>query len=69
MNQSVQSTSSSQISSDNLLRSIDNLINICENASSDLSRHREKLNMILNDLNSIDFKYVRTLDIMKVSWL
>lgn len=67
MNPSVQS--SSQISSENLLRSIENLINICENASSDLSRHRDKLNMILNDLNSIDFKYVQTLDIMKVSFL
>lgn len=65
MNPSVQS--SSQISSDNLLRLIENLMNICENASSDLSRHRDKLNMILNDLNSIDFKYVQTLDIMKVS--
>lgn len=66
MNPSAQS-SSSQLSNDNLLRSIENLINICENASSDLSRHRDKLNMILNDLNSIDFKYVQTLDIMKVS--
>lgn len=65
MNQSVQA--SSQLSGDNLLRSIDNLINICENASADLSRHRDKLNMILNDLNSIDFKYVQTLDIIKVS--
>lgn len=58
---------SSQLSDDNLLRSIENLINICENASADLSRHRDKLNMILNDLNSIDFKYVQTLDIIKVS--
>lgn len=65
MNPSVQS--SSQLSGDNLLRSVENLINICENASADLSRHRDKLNMILNDLNSIDFKYVQTLDIIKVS--
>lgn len=56
-----------QISSDIQLRSIDNLINICENAPSDLSRHRDKLNSILNDLNSMDFKYVQTLDIFKVS--
>lgn len=56
-----------QISSDILIRSIDNLINICENAPSDLSRHRDKLNLILNDLNSVEFKYVQTLDIFKVS--
>lgn len=57
----------SQISSDFVLKSIDNLINICENASTDLSRHRDKLNLILNDLNSIEFKYVQTFDIIKVS--
>lgn len=56
-----------QISSDILIRSIDNLINICENSPSDLSRHRDKLNSILNDLNSVEFKYVQTLDIFKVS--
>lgn len=57
-----------QISSDILLKSIDNLINICENASSGLSRHRDKVNSILNDLNSIEFKYVHSLDIFKVSF-
>lgn len=56
-----------QISNDTLLRSINNLINICENSRSDLGRHREKLNSILNDLNSIEFKYVQNLDIIKVS--
>lgn len=58
-----------QISSDILLKSIDNLINLCENASSDLSRHRDKLNSILNDLNSIEFKYVQSLDIYKVCFV
>lgn len=58
-----------QISSDILLRSINNLINICENSPSDLSRHRDKLNFILNDLNAMEFKYVQTLDIFKVSHL
>lgn len=55
-----------QISNEILLKSIDNLINLCENAPSDLSRHREKLNSILNELNSIEFKYVQNLDIYKV---
>lgn len=58
-----------QISSDNLLKSINNLINLCENASSDSSRHRDKLNSILNDLNSIEFKYVQSVDIYKVFYL
>lgn len=56
-----------QISNDFLLRSIDNLVNICENAASDLSRHRDKLNLVLNDLNSVEFKYVQSLDVLKVS--
>lgn len=56
-----------QISNDCILRSIDNLVNICENAASDLSRHRDKLNLLLNDLNSIEFKYIQSLDVMKVS--
>lgn len=57
-----------QISTDILLRSIDNLINICENTPADLSRHRDKLNSILNDLNAIEFKYVQSLDIIKVGF-
>lgn len=56
-----------QISTDFLLRSIDNLINICEYAPADLSRHRDKLNSILNDLNSVEFKYVHSLEYDKVS--
>lgn len=57
---------SPQISSENLIKSIDNLINICENTPSQLSRHREKLNLILNDLNSTEFKYVPSLEVTKV---
>lgn len=61
--------SSSQVSSEILLRSIDNLINICENGACDLGRHRDKLNIILNDLNAIDFKYIQNVEINKVSKL
>lgn len=57
-----------QISSDILIRSIDNLISICENTPANLSRHRDKLNSILNDLNAIEFKYVQSLDIIKVGF-
>lgn len=55
------------VSNEILLKSIDNLVNICENAASDLSRHRDKLNSVLNDLNAVEFKYVQSLDILKVS--
>lgn len=56
------------ISNEIVIKLIDNLINICENTASDLSRHRDKLNSILNDLNSIEFKYVQTVEITNVSF-
>lgn len=43
-----------QRSDDSLLRTVDNFINYCENGS-DFSRHRDRLNTILNELNSIEF--------------
>lgn len=51
---------------DGLSRTIDNFINICENAS-DFQRHRERLNIILNDLNSIEFQHIQCRDILEVS--
>lgn len=56
---------SSQILDDSTFRSVDNFVNICEN-TSDFSRHRDRLNAILNDLNSIDFKHVQSPDIFEV---
>lgn len=51
---------------ENFIKLIENFINICDNTSSDLSRHRDKLNSILNELNSIDFKYMHTSNIKRV---
>lgn len=52
---------------DLIFKSIENFINICENSTSNFSRHRDKLNSLLNELNSIDFKYKQSLDVHKVS--
>lgn len=54
-----------QRSDDNLLRTVDNFINYCENGS-DFSRHRDRLNTILNDLNSIEFQHGQARDVVEV---
>lgn len=48
------------------LKSIENFLIICENSSFDFDRQREKLNNILNDLNSFDFKLVQLIEVGKV---
>lgn len=56
---------------DTFLKSIENFVIICENSALDFDRQREKLNVILNDLNSFDFKLMQVIDVGKVcySWL
>lgn len=54
-----------QRSDNSLLRTVDNFINYCENGS-DFSRHRDRLNTILNDLNSIEFQHGQARDIVEV---
>lgn len=51
---------------DIFLKSIDNFVIICENSTLDFGRQREKLNVILNDLNSFDFKLIQVIDVGKV---
>lgn len=48
-------------------KTYENFINICENCSSDFARHRDKLNQILNELNSVDQKLIQLLDAKRVS--
>lgn len=57
-----------QRSEDILSRNIENFVNICENAS-DFARHRDRLNVILNDLNSIELQHVQTRETVEVSFL
>lgn len=55
------------ILTNNLIKSMDNFVGICENTkASDFDRHRDKLNSILNQLNACDFKYVQPMDLVKV---
>lgn len=54
------------IKTDQFLKSIENFLIICENSSFDFGRQREKLNNILNDLNSFDFKLVQLIEVGKV---
>lgn len=56
----------SVITNDSISKSIENFITICDNASTDLDRHRDKLHSLLNELNSIDFKYNRTPNVNRV---
>lgn len=56
-----------QILNENLVKSVDNLIAIIENAPSQLGVYRDKLNSILNDLNSTEFKYVQSIEVTKVN--
>lgn len=51
---------------DGFIKSIENFLMICENSISDFSRQREKLNVILNDLNSFDFKLIQMVECGKV---
>lgn len=51
----------------NVIKLMDSFIEICENAQPDLSRHRDKLNSILNSLNSCDFKYMQAIELSQVS--
>lgn len=53
--------------SDQFSKSIEQFLIICENSVSDFVRHREKLNNVLNDLNSFDFKYAHKIECRKVS--
>lgn len=48
------------------IKLIENFLNICDNIPSDLGRHREKVNSILNELNSVDFKYMQTCNTKRV---
>lgn len=48
-------------------KTYENFINICENCSSDFGRHRDKLNQILNELNSVDHKLIQLLDVKRAS--
>lgn len=58
--------SSPEVYAENMLKSMDSFMEICENAP-DLHRHRDKLNTILNNLNTCDFKYVQSIELAKVS--
>lgn len=54
------------VTNDSIFKSIENFITICHNAPSDFGRLRDKLHSILNELNSIDFKYNQTPNVNKV---
>lgn len=51
---------------DSIFKSIENFITICDNTASDFGRHRDKLHSLLNELNSIDFKYNQTPNVNQV---
>lgn len=51
---------------DTFLKTIENFIIICENSTLDFERQREKLNLILNDLNSFNFKLLEVVDVKEV---
>lgn len=51
---------------DHFLKSIGDFLMISENAPFDFARQREKLNNILNDLNSFDFKLMQMIEFGKV---
>lgn len=55
------------IKSDLFLKSIENFLLICENSASDFVRQREKLNNILNELNSFDIKSLQSMELGKVN--
>lgn len=54
------------ITNDSIFKSIENFITICDNTPTDFGRHRDKLHSLLNELNSINFKYNQTLNVIKV---
>lgn len=52
---------------DFFMKSVESFLIICENSTSEFGRQREKLNTILNDLNSFDFKLVQMLQVKQVN--